>query len=362
SVLFEEGGVLDTQIRGLHGYFSDGNPQVLNERRKNELLITNRINGLEKDLNEYNSLKLPTDREISQLKNAQASKKEKLTFRRDFKTYIENNSADNTIIDAYLGKGLSAEIAAEAYSCKISAEEIDGGVAAFAERTYNLVNEEELKNAKKDKTFINDFRALENLSELTDVNILAYYKFSPDGGANYEEDINPLNNNKYDAYIYSFSGAPKRSNRLLDDEEICDTHTPGITNNEYAILSGYKFNPLEKTKDQALQQIQTQQNSNREYYSSQSQSDSYDNKNDSTSQPTYQPTSNNNTSTSEQDNSKSSTNDNVYSASGGSGYYPSYATTQSDDKKKENNSSTPEKPKQPNSTAITPKKGIAEIT
>ncbi|CAG8455884.1 26236_t:CDS:2 [Gigaspora margarita] len=84
------------------------------------------------------------------------------------------------------------------------------------------------------------------------------------------ENINPLNKNKYDAYHISFI--------LGSANKILDTHTLGITNHEYAVLRNKKFNPFETTREQALQQTQEQQTSNRKYDSElPSQSNNNDN-------------------------------------------------------------------------------------
>ncbi|WP_147410428.1 DnaJ domain-containing protein [endosymbiont GvMRE of Glomus versiforme] len=406
--------------------------------RNTETELTSQISDLENDLNFYR-LELPTGKKISDLKNSLSDKKTKLVFRKEFKIRVENNDIDNNTIDAYLtNSGLdSAEIAAKAYSHKILAREINGGIANFAGRSYNLTNEGELENALKNKLFIHDFRDQEPIDELTDANILDYRKSSPDGshlidakqafkafqqgwtspdqiqitndggkkidlgagwkdydwenesfakasychvfsqtdsdnntltfneiygwyekfadardawsaynkhwspiclgnantanqgkitwdGTTYEDGIDPLVNNKYDAYHVSFVQAPGsnltgadctrifnvRNEETLDwvkkhftpknariaydngwngnSEEIHDTQT--VTDNKYANLSGYKFNPLEITRHQALQIVE--QNLRREYsYSSDSQS--HQNNESIDNQPVSRSTSNN---------------------------------------------------------------------
>jgi hypothetical protein len=123
---------------------------------------------------------------IKELRKELDEKKEKLVFCREFRNHagVSNNDINDNLIVPYLNKGLTPERAANAYNFsnphqRIPAKEISNGKANFAGKTYNLLEEEGLENAQKDKNFIHDFCIQGNVpTELTDKKILVYHKIS----------------------------------------------------------------------------------------------------------------------------------------------------------------------------------------
>ncbi|CAG8787835.1 8541_t:CDS:2, partial [Racocetra persica] len=125
----------------------------------NETLIISRIGELEKDLEKYKNLKLPTGR-IIQFRNILDNKKTKLTFRKAFKTQAGNNNIDGAKIDAYFNKGLTAEQAAESYNYHNSEERIEAdeinqhGEVEIDGKSYDLKITEKLTGVRQVKYIV----------------------------------------------------------------------------------------------------------------------------------------------------------------------------------------------------------------